>query len=189
MKIGLYFGSFNPVHNGHLIIASHVATNTDLDQVWLVISPQNPFKISQSLLNEQHRKHLIDLALEGEKKIKSSSIEFKLPKPSFTIDTLTYLEEKHPQHTFCIIMGSDSYNNIPKWKNGNRILSHYDMFIYNRPGFTITKNNNPLLTVLDAPLLEISSSYIRKSISERKSIRYLVPDVVKQEIEANQYYY
>ncbi len=189
MKIGLYFGSFNPVHNGHLIIASYVASNTDLDQVWLIVSPQNPFKISQSLLNEQHRKHLIDLAIEGEKKIKSSSIEFKLPRPSFTIDTLTYLKEKYPQHIFCIIMGSDSYNNIPKWKNGDKILVYYDIFIYIRPGFKILKTNNPLLTVLDAPLLEISSSYIRKLISERKSIRFLVPDVVKQEIESNQYYY
>lgn len=177
------------MHNGHLIIASHVASNTDLNQVWLVISPQNPFKKSQSLLNEHHRKHLVDLAIEGEKKIKSSSIEFKLPIPSFTIDTLTYLKEKYPQHTFCIVLGSDSYNNIVKWKNGNQILSHYNIFIYLRPGFTITKDDNPRLTILDSPLLDISSSYVRKLISEKKSIRYLVPDVVKQEIEANQYYY
>ncbi len=188
MKIGLYFGSFNPVHNGHLIIASHVAFNTGLDQVWLVISPQNPFKISQNLLNEHHRKHLIDLAIEGEKKIKSSAIEFKLPKPSFTIDTLTYLQEKTPQHVFSIILGSDSYNNIPKWKNGKNIILHYNIFTYVRPGFQILEPNNPRLTVMDAPLLEISSSYIRKLISERKSIRYMVPDVVKQEIEAQLYY-
>ena len=189
MEIGLYFGSFNPIHNGHLIIASHVSSFCDLDQVWLVVSPQNPFKLSQSLLNERHRKHLVDLALEGEKKIKSSAIEFKLPKPSYTIDTLIYLKEKFPQHTFSIILGSDSYQNIPKWKNGGNILSHYNLIVYERPGYKINNKTNPLLTVIKAPLLEISSKYIRELISTRKSIRYLVPDIVMQEIEANQYYY
>ena len=188
MEIGLYFGSFNPIHNGHLIIASHVASFCDIDQVWLVVSPQNPFKPAQSLLNEQHRKHLVDLALEGEKKIKSSAIEFKLPKPSYTIDTLAYLKEKYPQHNFSIILGSDSYKNISKWKNGDKIISHYSLYVYERPGHTINEKNKPLLTVLNAPMLEISSSYIRELINAKKSIRYLVPDIVMEEIKANQYY-
>ena len=117
MKIGLYFGSFNPVHNGHLIVANHVINNTELQQVWMVISPQNPLKKSSSLLNEYDRLHMLQSALDGETKIKASSVEFKLPKPSFTIDTLAYLKEKHPQHQFTIIMGADSFSNIEKWKN------------------------------------------------------------------------
>jgi nicotinate-nucleotide adenylyltransferase len=124
VKIGLYFGSFNPVHNGHLIIATHLANNTTLAQIWLVVSPQNPLKQSNSLINEHHRKHLIDLAIDGEKKLRSSNIEFKLPKPSYTIDTLTYLAEKYPKNQFSIIMGSDSFSNINKWKNSELLLKN-----------------------------------------------------------------
>ena len=116
MKIGLYFGSFNPIHVGHLIIASHVLSNTSLDELWFVVSPQNPFKKHSTLLNEQHRLTLVRAAIEGEKKLRASNVEFKLPKPSYTIDTLTYLAEKYPQHIFSIIMGSDSFQNIEKWK-------------------------------------------------------------------------
>ena len=122
MKIGLYFGSFNPVHNGHLLIANYVMNYTDIEQLWMVVSPQNPLKPSKSLLNEYHRLGLIQLALEGESKIKASTIEFKLPKPSYTIDTLTYLREKYPDHQFSIIMGSDSFINLPKWKNYELII-------------------------------------------------------------------
>lgn len=189
MNIGLYFGSFNPVHVGHLIIANHIANNTSLHQVWFVISPQNPLKPSHSLINENHRKHLIDLAIEGEKKLRSSNIEFKLPKPSYTVNTLIYLNEKFAQHTFSIILGSDSYSNIKRWKNHEVLLKNYDMYIYNRPGFKVKSD---LITertkILDAPLLEISSTHIRELIQQKKSIRFLVPDVVKEEIENQQYY-
>lgn len=189
MKIGLYFGSFNPVHIGHLIIANHIANNTSLQQVWFVISPQNPLKPSHSLINENHRKHLIDLAIEGEKKLRTSNIEFKLPKPSYTVDTLIYLNEKFPQHTFSIIMGSDSFSNIRKWKNYQVLLKNYDVYIYNRSGF---KAKPDLITerteILNAPLLEISSTHIREMLQQNKSIRFLVPDVVKEEIENQQYY-
>jgi nicotinate-nucleotide adenylyltransferase len=188
MKIGLYFGSFNPVHNGHLIIANHVINYTDLKQVWMVVSPQNPLKKSNSLLNEYDRLHLLQSALEGETKIKASSVEFKLPRPSFTIDTLAYLKEKHPQHQFSIIMGSDSFCNIEKWKNYELIIKNYPIYIYERTGFTIKNEEGTIIEKLDAPLLEISSSNIREKIKLGKSIRYLVPDVVNQEIKENKYY-
>lgn len=187
MKVGLYFGSFNPVHNGHLIIASYILNETDLKQVWLIVSPQNPLKKSSSLLNEYHRLHLVKSAIDGEKNIKVSSIEFQLPKPSYTIDTLTYLKEKYPQHDFSIIMGSDSFNNIEKWKNYQVLLKEYAIYIYRRPGFEII-NNKKNIIVLDAPLIEISSTRIRELIKSGKSIRYLVPDIVKDEIENNNYY-
>lgn len=188
MKIGLYFGSFNPIHNGHLIIANHVISNTDLDQVWLVVSPQNPLKPSSSLLNEYHRLHLVKSAIDGENKIKASNVEFKLPKPSFTIDTLTYLKEKYPQHKFAIIMGSDSFCNLTKWKNYQLIIKNNPLYIYERQGFEINNDLNAHITIIAAPLLQISSTHIRDSIKKGKSIRYLVPDIVKEEIENNGYY-
>ena len=188
MKIGLYFGSFNPVHTGHLIIASHIANNTLLEQVWFVISPQNPLKKENFLLNEQYRKHLIDLSIEGEKKLRTSNVEFKLPKPSYTIDTLTCLTEKYPQHHFSIIMGSDSFSNIKRWKNYEVLLKNYEIYIYERPGFKVKENQGTKITLLQAPLLEISSTHIRELVYLKKSIRFLVPDIVKEEIERNQYY-
>ena len=188
MKIGLYFGSFNPVHIGHLIIASYIADHTDLEQVWFVVSPQNPLKKETSLLNEQHRKHLIDLSIEGEKKLKTSNVEFKLPKPSYTIDTLTYLDEQYPRHQFSMIMGSDSFSNIKRWKNYEVLLKNYHIYIYERPGFKVAANPDSRITLLRAPLLEISSTHIRELLHLRKSIRYLVPDIVKEEIELHHYY-
>ncbi len=188
MKIGLYFGSFNPVHNGHLIIASHALNETDLQQIWLVVSPQNPLKPANSLLNEYNRLYMVNIALDGETKIKSSTIEFNLPKPSYTVDTLAYLEEKYPQHTFSIIMGSDSFRNLSKWKNPEIILRKCHLYIYIRPGFEMTETSETGITILNAPLLDISSTRIRSLIKAGKSIRYLVPDSVKEEIERNSYY-
>ena len=188
MHIGLYFGSFNPVHIGHLIIATYVINTTQMQQIWLVVSPQNPLKPSKTLLNEYHRLHLVQSSLEGENKIRASNIEFQLPKPSFTIDTLTHLQEKYPQHQFSIIMGSDSFCNLPKWKNYEKIIKDYSFYIYKRQGYEIDNNLGAQVQVLDAPILQISSTQIRNLIKAGKSIRYLVPDVVKEEIERNGYY-
>ena len=188
MKIGLYFGSFNPVHVGHLIIANHVANNTDLKQVWFVVSPQNPFKRSAALLNEYHRLHMIKSAIDGENKLRASSVEFKLPRPSYTVDTLAYLKEKHPDHEFSLVMGSDGFQNLDKWKNYEVIVKDHPIYIYMRPGFEIKKDWGANIILLSAPLLEISSTRIRDMVKEKKSIRFLVPDYVLEEIESNSYY-
>lgn len=188
MNIGLYFGSFNPVHTGHLIIASHVVNQTAVQQVWLVVSPQNPFKTSAGLLNEYDRLHLVNLAIDDETRIKASDVEFRLPRPSYTIDTLTYLREKYPQHQFSIIMGSDGFQNLPKWKNAELLLKEYPIIVYKRPGFDITDTWNAQVQILDAPMLDISATLIRNNLKEGKSIRYLVPEKVREEIERNNYY-
>lgn len=187
-KIGLYFGSFNPVHTGHLIIASHMANNTNLDEVWFVVSPQNPFKNEKGLLNERHRLSLVKLAIEDETKLKASDVEFKLPKPSYTADSLIYLSEKCPDYSFSIIMGSDGFQNIEKWKNYEQILNNHFIYIYKRPGFEIVKDYGDKIIFVQAPLLEISATEIRKNIKAGKSIRYLVTDIVMKAIEDNGYY-
>lgn len=188
MNIGLFFGSFNPIHTGHCIIANFVSANAALDQVWLVVSPQNPLKPSNSLLNEYHRLHLAKLAVANESHLKVSDIEFHLPKPSYTIDTLTNLQLKYPQHRFSVIMGSDSYENLPNWKNYEMILKHYAVIVYMRPGFEEPKTLPANVTVLKAPMLEISATHIRETIRRNQSISFLVPDPVKEEIIRNGYY-
>ncbi|RYF91232.1 MAG: nicotinate-nucleotide adenylyltransferase [Chitinophagaceae bacterium] len=188
MLIGLYFGSFNPVHHGHLIIANHIVNSGVANEVWFVVSPQNPFKKAATLLNQNHRLHLVEIAIDGEKNLKASNIEFKLPTPSYTIDTLTYLKEKYPNKDFAVVMGSDGFQNIDKWKNAEVILANYPIIIYKRPGFDINETHKGNIKVLEAPLLEISSTHIRKLIRQKKSIRYLVPDNVQKEIEMQNYY-
>jgi len=188
MKIGLYFGSFNPIHTGHLIIANYFANNAELSQIWFVISPQNPLKSNLNLLNKYHRKYLIDIAIDGEKKLKTSTIEFSLPIPSYTIDTLTYLREKHLDFKFSIILGSDSLQNITKWKNYEFLIKNYEILVYERPGFNSENNLGKNIIMVKAPLLDISSTAIREMIKAGKSIKFFVPDVVKEEIEKNHYY-
>lgn len=190
MRIGLYFGSFNPIHHGHLVIANHILQQAHLDQIWFVVSPQNPLKKSGTLLNEYHRLHLVRLAVEGESKLRASDIEFKLPKPSYTVDTLTYLQEKYPNDEFSIIMGSDSFQNLTKWKNHQWLLKHYPIYVYRRPeheqlpAYPGAKH----IEVVDAPLLPISSTDIRRKLKAGQTVRYLLPDSVLEEIEKSGYY-
>ncbi|MEO6329591.1 MAG: nicotinate (nicotinamide) nucleotide adenylyltransferase [Ginsengibacter sp.] len=188
MKIGLFFGSFNPIHVGHLIIANYIVSLGDLNEIWFVISPQNPFKAKRDLLNEYHRQFLLQSAIEGENKLKCCTIEFHLAKPSYTIDTLTYLHEKYKDHSFSIIIGSDSFKNINKWKNSKMLLKNYAIIIYKRPGFEIMNYLPTNVKILDAPLLNISSTGIRERIRNGQSIRFFVPDVVNEEIMRNHYY-
>jgi nicotinate-nucleotide adenylyltransferase len=188
MNIGLYFGSFNPVHVGHLIIANHILNETAIERIWFVVSPHNPFKSESGLLNEFHRLQLVRLATEDDNRIRVSDIEFTLPKPSYTINTLTYLGEKNPEHQFSIIMGSDSYQNLHKWKNAEVIIKNHPVYVYRRPGFAISDQSNNNLHIVEAPLLEISATQIRKYLKEGKSVRYLVPDKVLEEIEKGGYY-
>ena len=188
MNIGLYFGSFNPIHIGHLIIANHVLNETSINKVWFMVSPQNPFKESKTLLNEFDRLHLVRLATQDDNRIKSSDIEFGLPKPSYTSNTLAFLSEKYPAYKFSLIMGSDSYQNLDKWKNFETIINNYTIYVYKREGYEV-KNifiNPPIM--LNAPIIEISASQIREYIKSGKSIRYLVPEIVREEIETRKFY-
>jgi nicotinate-nucleotide adenylyltransferase len=179
VKIGLFFGSFNPVHNGHLIIANYVCETTDLDKVWMVVSPQNPFKEKQSLLNEYDRLHLIKLAIESNNNLRTSDIEFKLPKPSYTIDTLTHLKEKYPEHTFSLIMGGDNLQSLHKWKNYELILKNHDIYVYKREGALENPfADNACVHFLDVPLLDISATFIRENIQQGRSMQYFLPDRV-----------
>jgi len=188
MKIGLFFGSFNPIHHGHLMVASYIANHTELQQVWLVVSPQNPHKTQLSLLNEYDRLHLAQLAIENDDQIKVSDIEFKLPKPSYTIDTLAYIQEKFPQHQFSVIMGSDSFQNLPKWKNFEALVKNYRFIVYRRPSFDITEKYGADVQYLEAPMLELSATLIRNNCKNGITIRYLVPENVRLEIERCNYF-
>ena len=188
MNIGLYFGSFNPIHIGHLIIANHVLNETPINKIWFIVSPQNPFKESKTLLNEFDRLHLVRLATQDDNRIKCSDIEFNLPKPSYTSNTLTFLSEKYPEHQFSLIMGSDSYQNLDKWKNYETIINNYPLYVYKREGYEIKKTFDKEALTLNAPIIQISASQIREHIKSAKSIRYLVPEIVREEIESRKFY-
>lgn len=179
MKIGLFFGSFNPVHIGHLIIANYMATQTPLEQVWFVVSPQNPLKAKNSLARDYDRLHLVRLAIGDNPLLKASNIEFDLPKPSYTIDTLVYLKEKHPTYEFVLIMGGDNLGSFHKWKNYEIILRDYEIYVYKRPSYDLGDlQDHPKISIFEAPLMQISASYIRKCIKDGHSVQYLVPEEV-----------
>ena len=189
MKIGLFFGTFNPVHNGHMVIANYMAEFTDLQQVWMVISPHNPLKEAGTLLQDYHRFALVELAIDGYRKIKASKVEFQLPKPSYTVHTLAYLTEKFPQHEFALIMGSDNLESLHKWKNFEVILENHELYIYPRPGSSGGKfKNHPRVKKVDAPLMEISASFIRQSIKAKKDVRFMLPQAVFEFMEEMNFY-
>lgn len=179
-KIGLYFGTFNPVHIGHLIIANFMATQTDLSEVWMVVSPRNPLKKKDTLLGNYDRLHLVNLGIGNNDRVKASDIEFSLPVPSYTIDTLTYLKEKFPDKKFVLIMGGDNLATFHLWKNYISILNHYSIYIYSRPGFAIPPefSQHPSIQFFESPQMNISATYIRECIKKKKSVQYLLPEPV-----------
>ena len=194
MKIGLYFGTFNPIHIGHLIIANHLAEYSDLEQIWMVVTPHNPLKNKQTLLDDYQRLQLVFLATDDYPKIKASNIEFKLSQPNFTVNTLAHLQEKFPQHTFSLIMGEDNLKSLHKWKNHEIILQNHEIYVYPRISSEIdatqnyTFKNNPNIHIVDAPVVEISSTFIRENIKKDKNVRPLLPEKVWQYIDHNNLY-
>ena len=194
MKIGLYFGTFNPIHVGHMIIGNHIAENSDLDQIWMVVTPHNPLKNKQTLLDDYQRLQLVFLATEEYPKIKPSDIEFKLAQPNYTVNTLAHLQDKFPQHEFSLIMGEDNLKSFHKWKNHEVILENHDIYVYPRiSSETDTNQNlafksNPKIHIVDAPIVEISSTFIRENIKKNKNVRPLLPEKVWEYIDHNNLY-
>ena len=194
MKIGLFFGSFNPIHVGHLIIANHMAEHADLDQVWMVVTPHNPLKKKSTLLADHHRLEMVFLATEDFPKIKPSDIEFKLSQPNYTVNTLVHLEEKFPEHSFSLIMGEDNLRSFHKWKNYEAILAHHDIYVYPRIATTADPSensifkNHPKIHMIDAPVVEISSTSIRENIKKGKNVLPLLPSKVWKYIDHNNFY-
>lgn len=191
MKVGLFFGTFNPIHIGHLIIANYLAEFSDLDEVWFVITPQSPFKQKKSMLSNHHRLAITNIAIEGYTKLKTSDIEFKLPQPNYTINTLLHIEEKFPNHQFCLIMGEDNLKGFHKWKNYEAILENYEVYVYPRISEGVTENQflkHQKIHKVAAPIVEISSTFIRKSIKNKKNIQPMLPEKVWKYIDEMNFY-
>lgn len=192
MKVGLYFGTFNPIHIGHLIIANHLAENSDLNQIWMMVTPHNPLKQKSTLLDDYQRLHLVNLAIEDYPKIKASDFEFKLPQPNYTVNTLAHLQDKYPEHEFCLIMGEDNLKSLHKWKNYEAILQNHEILVYPRISahgkgdFDI--KNNPKIHFIDAPIVEISSTFIRENIKNNKNVRPLLTEKVWKYIDESGFY-
>jgi nicotinate-nucleotide adenylyltransferase len=189
LKTGLFFGSYNPIHIGHLVIANYMASFSGLKEVWLVVSPHNPLKQKSGLANMYDRLEMAKLATENAPQIKVSDIEFKLPQPSYTIDTLTYLQERYPEKEFVLIMGADNLVSLKKWKNYEILLKDYHIYVYPRPGADVSEwKNHPSITFTDTPEMEISSTFIRKALKDNKNIQFFVPDNVLKFIEQKNMY-
>lgn len=189
MKTGLFFGSFNPIHIGHLIVANVMIESAHLRQVWFVVSPHNPFKKRAGLLHEFDRMDLVNAAIYDNYNFRASDVEFNMPKPSYTIDTLAYLSDAHPNREFQLIIGEDHLKSFPKWKNAQKILEHYSLLVYPRPGAQPSELiKHPQVQFVEAPLIDISATFIRKSIRNNRSIKYLVPSEVEQLIHARKFY-
>ncbi len=189
-EVGLYFGSFNPIHMGHMAIANYIVEFTDLDEFWFVVTPQNPHKEKKNLLNDYDRLEMVRLAVEGDDRLQVSDIEFFLPKPSYTIDTLAYLKDRHPNKLFKILMGSDNLQNFHKWKNSEAIVDNYGVIVYPRHGFNISvvPRHKNIIIAEEAPIMEISSSFIRKAIKQGKDIRHFLPPRTWEYIDKMNFY-
>lgn len=191
MKIGLYFGTFNPIHIGHIIIANYMAEFSDLDQIWIVVTPHNPLKNKETLLDDHHRLQMVYLATENLPKLIPSDIEFKLPQPNYTVNTLVHLEEKFPQHEFSLIMGEDNLKSLYKWKNYDVILQKNDLYVYPRISDEEIKpelKNHKKIHRIKAPIIEISSTFIRNCIKQDKNIEPMLPSKVWEYIDHNLFY-
>ena len=188
MKIGLFFGSFNPMHVGHKIIASYVVEFSDLEKVLFIVSPQNPLKKKQSLLDQHHRLMIIRMEVEDNPKLQVSDIEFSMPQPSYTIDTLVRLKEEHPENEYAVIMGADNLKNFHKWKNYEQILEDYSIYVYPRLGIKIENSSKNIHIIKDVPQMEISASFIRESIKQKKDVSYLIPEKAWQYIDKMNFY-
>jgi len=190
MKIGLYFGTYNPIHIGHLAIANYMVEFTDIDQLWFVVSPQNPHKEKKNLLDDYQRLEMVYRAIEGDDRLRASNIEFNLPKPSYTVDTLAYLKDQHPSYDFVILMGSDNLESFHKWKNYEIILENYSVIVYPRPGFNRSKVevHKNITIAEEAPSMEISASFIRKAIKTGKDVRHFLPAKTWQYLEEMNFY-
>lgn len=191
MKVGLYFGTFNPIHTGHLIIANHMAEYSGLDQIWMVVTPHNPLKKKNTLLDDHHRLQMVFLATEDYPKLKPSDIEFRLPQPNYTVNTLAHLQEKFPTHEFSLIMGEDNLNSLHKWKNYEVLLQNHDIYVYPRISTEAVNpefENHSHIHKIDAPVVEISSTFIRNGIKEGKNVQPLLPHKVWQYIAHNLFY-
>ncbi|MGM0624789.1 MAG: nicotinate (nicotinamide) nucleotide adenylyltransferase [Bacteroidota bacterium] len=193
MKTGLFFGTFNPVHHGHMMIANYMHEFTDLDEIWFIITPQSPFKTKSSMLEDRDRLHLVRLAIGDDYNMQASDVEFSLPKPNYTIHTLTHLREKHHSREFILIMGGDNLYDLHKWYNYEKILEDYRIYVYNRPGADIPERwkdalSQGVISLFDAPQMEISSSFIRNSIAEGKNISRFMPENVYIYIKEMHFY-
>jgi len=189
MHIGLFFGSFNPIHVGHLILANYMVEFTDVKQIWFVVSPHNPLKEKASLLHQNQRLHMVNLAIENSPVFKASNIEFNLPQPSYTINTLAHLKEKFPKHQFSLIIGEDNLENFKKWKNYEEILKKHHLYVYPRPGADAGElKNHPSVTFTNAPLVDISSTFIRSAIKDGKDVSFFMPKGVAEYISEMNFY-
>jgi len=189
MKIGLFFGSFNPIHIGHLIIAGYMANFTEIDQVWLVVSPQSPLKKKNGLAGVYDRIEMARLATDSNQKIRVSSVELGMPQPSYTIDTLNELKIRYPEYQFSLIMGADNIVSLKKWKSHEQILAEHKIFVYPRPGSDIGEwINHPQISITEAPFLELSSTFIRKALKDKKNIQYMLPESVLDFIDRKSLY-